>query len=73
MLQRFNGVLFFTFVPSSLTDSLFSFVLVINYALSNLHSYASDFGGRASTDPGHALDKENHVLLEDDLVDDDDW
>ena len=57
-----------TFFPSCVTD--------VNYALSNLHSYAKESNGHASSsnEPSHALEEENTVLLEDDLVDnDDDW
>ena len=48
----------------------------VNYALSNLHSYANDSGNNNATDATsheEALAKENEVLLEDDIVDDDDW
>jgi cell cycle checkpoint protein len=48
----------------------------VNYALSNLHSYANDSGNKNATDATteeEALAKENEVLLEDDIVDDDDW
>mmetsp|Transcript_40900 Transcript_40900/g.73737 ORF Transcript_40900/g.73737 Transcript_40900/m.73737 type:complete len:387 (+) Transcript_40900:81-1241(+) len=48
----------------------------VNYALSNLHSYAKDSNVHAlsSNEPSHTLEEENTVLLEDDLVDnDDDW
>ena len=44
----------------------------VNYALANLHSYANDASGQAN-DEMQALEEENLVLLEDDLVDDDDW
>lgn len=45
----------------------------VNYALANLHSYAKESDGNASNEPPHALEDENKVLMEDDLVDDDDW
>lgn len=48
----------------------------VNYALSNLHSYANDCGNKNATDvifQEEALAKENEILLEDDIVDDDDW
>ena len=43
----------------------------VNYALANLHSYANDASGQTNNEP-LALEEENLVLLEDDLVDDDD-
>jgi len=45
----------------------------VNYALANLHSYANDASGHANNEPQAPEEKENAVLLEDDLVDDDDW
>ncbi|KAL7501643.1 hypothetical protein ACHAWT_009455 [Skeletonema menzelii] len=48
----------------------------VNYALSNLHSYANDSGNNNATEATcqeEALARENEVLLEDDIVDDDDW
>lgn len=48
----------------------------VNYALSNLHSYANDGGNKSASDATfqeEALAKENEILLEDDIVDDDDW
>ena len=44
----------------------------VNYALANLHSYGNDASGQANNET-QALEEENLVLLEDDLVDDDDW
>ena len=44
----------------------------VNYALANLHSYANDASGQANNET-QTLEEENLVLLEDDLVDDDDW
>ena len=44
----------------------------VNYALANLHSYANDASGHAN-EPQAPEEKENAVLLEDDLVDDNDW
>ena len=45
----------------------------VNYALANLHSYANDASGHANNEPQAPEEKENAVLLDDDLVDDDDW
>ena len=48
----------------------------VNYALANLHSYANDSGSKNAADTTsqeEALAKENEVLMEDDIVDDDDW
>ncbi|KAL7534070.1 hypothetical protein ACHAXR_006427, partial [Thalassiosira sp. AJA248-18] len=44
----------------------------VNYALANLHSYANDSNGKALDEP-YFLEEENKVLLEDDLIDDDEW
>ena len=46
--------------------------LDVNYALANLHSYAKNSDEMACDEP-HILEDENRVLLEDDLVDDDEW
>ena len=44
----------------------------VDYALANLHSYANDSSGQASDERQVLDEKENSVLLDDDLVDDDD-
>ena len=45
----------------------------VNYALANLHSYAKEANGQGGIEEAQVLEEENKVLLEDDLVDDDDW
>ena len=63
------------FVTESLPHMRFILPDEVNYALANLHSYANDGGNNTATDtmsPEEALAKENEVLLEDDIVDDDD-
>ena len=49
----------------------------VNYALANLHSYANDSGSKnaanRTSQEEAQLAKENEVLMEDDIVDDDDW
>ncbi|KAL3810996.1 hypothetical protein ACHAXA_006548 [Cyclostephanos tholiformis] len=47
-------------------------VLNVNTALANLHSYAKISDEMTCAEP-HTVEVENRVLLEDDLVDDDEW
>ncbi len=64
------------FVTESLPHMRCVLPAEVNYALSNLHSYANDGGNKNATDATfqeEAVAKENEILLEDDIVDDDDW
>ena len=44
----------------------------VNFALANLHSYAKTSDDFSCLEPS-TLEEENCVLLEDDLIDTDDW
>lgn len=58
--------------PTRESASLFSFISQdVNTALANLHSYAKNSDEMTCVET--RTEEENRVLLDDDLVDDDEW